>query len=115
MAEINHLMALDAGELTVHLSDDEAQIAQINLWLDTPKGEYWGRPEWGNRFAMFKHEPIGDAETFSATFENLLLLDIRQDLPFISVQSIGVRRLNFDLVELILLTSKGLLRRLLNF
>jgi hypothetical protein len=115
MAEINHLMALDAGELTVHLSDDEAQIAQINLWLDTPKGQYWGRPAWGNRFSMFKHEPVGDANTFSAIFENLLLLDIRQDLPFISVQSIGVVRLEFDRVELTLLTSQGLLRRLLNF
>lgn len=114
MAEINHLMALDAGELTVHLSDDEAQIAQLNLWLDTPKSQYWGRPAWGNRFAMFKHEPVSDANTFSAVFENLLLLDIRQDLPFITVQRIGVQRLDFDRVELTLLTNKGLLRRLLN-
>lgn len=115
MAEINHLMALDAGELTVHLSDDQAQIAQINMWLDTPKGQYWGNPSWGNRFAMFKHEPVGDADTFSAMFENLLLLDIRQDLPLITVHSIGVQRIDFDRVELTLLTSKGLLRRLLNF
>lgn len=112
--EINHLLALDGGELQIH--DADAVLEKVNFWLDTPAGQVWGRPEWGNRYAQFKHEPLGkDASSLEVAMENITIGDIERDLPGVRVIGISISRLEIDNILMTLKTNYGTLTRSLLF
>jgi hypothetical protein len=108
--EINHLLALDGGDLQIH--DTDAVLEKINFWLDSPAGEYWGRPEWGNRYGQFKHEPMdSDASSFEVAMENVTIRDLERDLPGVLVLGIRVSRVDVDNIVMTIKTNFGQLTR----
>ncbi len=115
MAEINHLLALDGSELEIFLSDEAAQLAQLDMWLDTPKGQYWGNPSWGHRLNQFKFSPTGDNDTsLTVAIENIIILDLRQDLPNVAIVGLEIKKLQLDMIQLNLQTNFGLLKKILS-
>jgi hypothetical protein len=112
--EINHSLLIEGGELLTH--DADAVLEKINFWLDTPAGEVWGRPEWGNRHNQFKHEPTStDTSSLEIAIENVTIRDLERDLPGVLVLGIRVSMLSIDNVQMTINTNFGQLSRSLIF
>ncbi|NYU10909.1 hypothetical protein A8O28_16935 [Enterobacteriaceae bacterium CCUG 67584] len=83
--EVDYLMRLDeSGVITC--SGDDAVANDVGEWLDTPRGHIYGRPEWGNLLALFKHQPPN--EDTSVALENSILLGMQTDLTHLLVSGI---------------------------
>lgn len=84
--EIDYLMGMsESGVITY--SDADADVNNVLEWLDTPKGSIYGRPEWGNEFVKFKHEPT-NSEVTAMNIEFNVIQTITRDLPNIVLVSI---------------------------
>lgn len=83
--EIDYLMRLDESGVMSY-SGDEAAANTVEEWLRTPKGHVYGRPEWGNELALFKHEPPN--EDTAVALENSILLGMIPDMPHLQIRGI---------------------------
>lgn len=83
--EVDYLMALDESGVITY-SGDEAVANNVSEWLNTPRGHVYGRPQWGNELALFKHEPPNDDT--AVALENSILLGMQVDLPQLQVSGI---------------------------
>ncbi|MCG6387490.1 hypothetical protein K6U51_10010 [Vibrio fluvialis] len=72
----------------------EAKIARIAEWLDTPEGQVWGAPHWGNELSQYRHMPMnGDT---AAAIENHIASKLPEDIPDVSIASIKVTPVTVD-------------------
>lgn len=85
MEEIDFLMRLESGGLSVH-EGALGIAAQLDEWLHTPVGSIYGNPFWGNRFTRYKHETTDTS--MAVIIENEMLCDLRRDLPQIPLAGI---------------------------
>lgn len=86
MDEIDFLMRVTAGGLSTS-SGNDAKLARLDEWLNTPRGSIYGRPNWGNIFTKYKHQPTD--ESTAVIIENESLPILRVDLP--DVRILGIR------------------------
>jgi phage baseplate assembly protein W len=84
--EVDYLMGFSESGVIIH-SDANADINNVLEWLDTPRGGVYGRPEWGNELAQFKHEPTESTAT-AMSIEFNVLRTLTRDLPNIVLTSI---------------------------
>lgn len=99
MQEIDYLLRLNAeGVLT--FAGNHAVVAQVREWLDTPRGQVWGKPYWGNLLSQFKHMPINDDT--ASSMEAFILLTIGEDLPNARIDGIRIYPTALDLYRIIL-------------
>lgn len=84
--EIDYLMSLD--ESGVILLEDEAEAIANNIkeWMDTPRGQIYGNPNWGHDFGKFKHEPHN--ETTAVGIEGMILTGLPRDVANVSIYAI---------------------------
>lgn len=107
MAEIDHLLSLEDGELVTYTENPE--LEKVSMWLNTPKGEYWGRPEWGNRLNSYKHEPV--SASLEVEMENVIILDLERDLPSVQVLGISISALDVDQFTISVNTNYGIVEQ----
>jgi phage baseplate assembly protein W len=84
--EIDYLMGFSESGVVTH-SDASADINNVLEWFDTPIGSVYGRPNWGNELAQFKHEPANSSVT-AMNIEFSVVGTITRDLPHIVLSSI---------------------------
>ncbi|WP_070962876.1 hypothetical protein [Vibrio sonorensis] len=102
--EFSHLLETEDGELVV-FDDAQSEGEQVRFWLNTPQGQVWGKPWWGNPFAKFRHEPLD--ENLQADITMDVLADLKRDLPHISIRDILVEQIDTDAALITLVTKKG--------
>lgn len=102
MNEIDYLMRLDQGGV-IEFGGNDGAIAQIREWLDTPQGQVWGKPQWGNLLSQFKHEPMD--EITEVAMENTIMLTIKSDLPRIDIGGIRVKCLDIDAYKITIMAN----------
>lgn len=91
--EISHLLEINEGEL-VTFSELTENGEKVRMWLNTPQGEYWGKPWWGNELVKFKHEPIDI--NIEVLLESSIISGLKRDLPSIKIIDIHVQALSVD-------------------
>lgn len=84
--EVDYLMAMNESGVITH---DEAMATLNNVqeWFDTPRGEIYGRPGWGNELAEFKHEPTGSEYT-AMDIEFSIIHGLTRDIPSLVINAI---------------------------
>lgn len=85
MNEVDFLMRVESGGIATH-EGLEGYIAQLDEWLNTPRGTVYGNPTWGNRFFRYKHQPTD--ESMGVIIENEIIFDLRRDLPDVPLAGI---------------------------
>lgn len=108
MDEIDFLMRVTSGGVTTY-EDADALIAQLDEWLNTPRGSIYGRPDWGNLFIRYKHQPTDDST--AVIIENEILPVLKRDLPALRI---GGLRCDPDGVQdytINFMTNAGLITR----
>lgn len=71
-----------------------AKLARVAEWLDTPQGQVWGAPQWGNRLSQYRHNPLnGDT---AAAIESHIAMNLPQDIADASITSIRVEPVEMD-------------------
>lgn len=85
-AEIDYLMQMDESGVIVH-EGEAAAINNVTEWMDTPRGQVFGNPAWGNGFAAFRHAPPSEAVEIG--IENMIVTDLPRDVVGVVVR--GVR------------------------
>ena len=99
MHEIDYLLRLNPeGVLT--FDGGLAIVSQVREWLDTPKGQVWGRPHWGNLLSQFKHMPINNDT--ASSMEAFILLTIGDDIPNARIDGIRIYPTASDAYRIIL-------------
>ncbi len=93
-AEIDHLMSATLEGVST-FSGSNAKIARVAEWLDTPKGQIWGAPNWGHELMGYKHSPLSD--TTAAAIRNSIILKLTADIPDVAVSAINVEAEGMDL------------------
>lgn len=84
--EINYLMSLDESGVILHEDDAESMANNIKEWMDTPRGQVYGNPDWGNDFGKFKHEPHNDATAVG--LEGMILTGLPRDVQNVQIYAI---------------------------
>ena len=91
--EIDYLMSTTMEGVQVY-DEATAVIARVAEWLDTPVGQVWGSPLWGNNLTQYRHEPMnGDT---AASMENSIALKLPQDLPDVAISRVLCEPMNAD-------------------
>ncbi len=85
--EIHYLLRANIDGVETY-SGHDGVMAQVAEWLDTPKGQVWGNPRWGNEYGQFKHNPMG--ESTAAAMENSTVTKLPEDIPNIPLESVLV-------------------------
>lgn len=85
-AEIDYLIQMNESGVIVH-EGEAAAINNVTEWMDTPQGQVYGNPPWGNRFAAFRHSPPSEAVEIG--IENMIVTDLPRDVVGVVVK--GVR------------------------
>lgn len=106
MQEIDHLMKLNTSGIKTYKSAVEALAERFREWLNTPVGSVWGNPGWGNILGEFQHEPTSLSHV-QVAMENKLMAKLKVDLPEISIQSITVKEIEFDYVQIAIDIPQG--------
>ncbi|WP_312329835.1 hypothetical protein [Atlantibacter hermannii] len=108
-AEIDALMRVDAGGITVKEGAAETSMMRLEEWLRTPLGSVYGLPSWGNPMQRYKHEPIGDESSHlvEVAIENDLVTKIRQDLPSIQIQQVRCEAISEDTLNIRFVMPNG--------
>lgn len=88
--EIDPLLALELSGVKTYSSQEEAWAARLYEWLNTPVGEVYGNPSWGNILPEFKHEPTNQTH-IQIAIESRLLVKLNVDIPDVPVRGISVR------------------------
>jgi len=84
--EINYLMSLDESGVVMFDDEGEAMANNIQEWMDTPRGQVYGNPDWGHDFNSFRHEPHN--ETTAIGLENMILNGLPRDVQGVKIYSI---------------------------
>lgn len=79
-------MGLSESGVVTH-SGVDADVNNVLEWLDTPQGSVYGKPEWGNPLAKFKHEPT-HSDITAMNIEFAIVEKLPIDLPHIVLVSI---------------------------
>lgn len=103
--EIDHNLSLEDGELKIH--SENPLLAKVDFWLDTPKGQYWGRARWGHRYNQFRHEPL--SVSTEVAMENMTIADLEVDIPQIVVTGISIQILGKDQFQITINTNAGVI------
>lgn len=91
--EIDYLMGTTMEGVKTY-DENSAAIARVAEWLDTPTGQVWGSPLWGNNLTQYRHEPMnGDT---AAAMENSIALKLPSDLPDIAISRVLCDPVNAD-------------------
>lgn len=77
---VNGALAVSEGQSAV--------LESIYWWLQTPIGSVWGNPAFGNKLAMFKHDPIGNQ--LEVAIEAHIFDKMSKDLPLVKIEAIRV-------------------------
>jgi len=86
MIEMEHLFEADRSGFVI--SEGKAAVQEkFNNWINTLRGTFLGRPEWGHELRKFLFEP--PTETLAMLMEADLIDTLAVDLPQIEI--IGVR------------------------
>ncbi|HBN6266224.1 TPA: hypothetical protein L3N15_004206 [Vibrio parahaemolyticus] len=97
MTEIDYLLTIDADGIVTY-DDEDAVMAQVAEWADTPVGTLWGMPLWGNPIQKYKHLPV-DNDT-AGIIESSLAMKLVSDLPNISLKGIRVSPVSVDAYQI---------------
>jgi hypothetical protein len=103
--EINHVLDVFEGQLVTYDADES--LAKVNWWLDTPEGQLWGDPAWGNKLIQFNHDPI--SVSLDVVIEAHIYSKMSVDLPSVSIKGIRVVTKEMNQAQLILETPYGLI------
>ncbi|WP_413113445.1 hypothetical protein [Thaumasiovibrio sp. DFM-14] len=96
-AEIDFLIRLNEQGVVIH-DEVASPAALIEEWLSTPVGAIYGRPEWGNRLALYRHNPVNPLTAM--TIENSIMLKLPEDLPQLSIAAIKVTPIAHDVYKI---------------
>lgn len=88
--EIDPLLALELSGVKTYSSQEEAWAARLYEWLNTPVGEVYGNPSWGNILPEFKHEPT-NLPYIQIEIELRLMDKLVIDLPDVPVRGLSVK------------------------
>ncbi|CAB5618481.1 MULTISPECIES: hypothetical protein [Enterobacteriaceae] len=88
--EIDPLLTLELSGVKTYASQEEAWAARLYEWLNTPVGQVYGNPSWGNILPEFKHEPTNQTH-IQIAIEARLLVKLTVDLPDVPIRGISVR------------------------
>jgi phage baseplate assembly protein W len=102
--EIEHLLKTSGGELIT--LDRGQSLEKINWWLDTPKGQVWGDPNWGNELQQYAHDPV--TVSMEVSMEAHILNKMSEDLPFLQIHGIRIKAIGGE-ATLSILTEEGLI------
>ena len=91
--EIDYLLKVTIDGVTTY-AEDQAVAVRVEEWLDTPQGEIWGAPQWGNRLKQYKHLPICDDT--AAAIENSILMKLPVDVPSAVITHISAKPQGVD-------------------
>lgn len=95
--ELDYKLAIDVDGV-IEVDQDNAIGARVAEWLDTPKGEVWGAPQWGNNLTQYRHEPVNsDTE---AAIENSIMLSLPTDVSGVVINAISAKATEFDKYEI---------------
>ncbi|UTZ44604.1 hypothetical protein [Vibrio campbellii] len=97
MQEIDYRLGVDTEGVIVS-EPIEVLAVRVAEWLDTPQGQMWGAPHWGNRLKPYKHEPMNSGT--EAAIENSILLTLPNDVKGVVLAGIDVRAVEFDLYRI---------------
>ncbi|WP_318491899.1 hypothetical protein [Photobacterium leiognathi] len=98
MNEIDYLLRINE-EGVITFSGGYAQVSIVREWLDTPRGTVWGKPDWGNMLAQYKHLPI-DIDT-AASMQAHIARSLAYDLPQIQLDGIRILPMASDAYKII--------------
>lgn len=100
--EIDALLRVDAGGVTVKEGAADTTFMRLEEWLRTPLGSVYGLPSWGNPMQRYKHEPIGteSSHMVEVAIENDLVMKLRQDLPSIQLQQVRCEAISEDTLNI---------------
>ncbi|QFT40120.1 MULTISPECIES: hypothetical protein [unclassified Vibrio] len=97
--EIDYLLGVDINGVKV--SDESESIPmRVAEWLDTPQGQIWGAPHWGNRLMPYKHEPI-NSDT-AAAMENSIVMSLPVDVKGAVITEILIEPKDFDMYHIVI-------------
>lgn len=102
---VDYLMNLSEQGVEVH-SGANVILNDLTEWLDTPKGEIFGRPSWGHELNKFKHETMND--DLANSVENSIFNNLLRDLPIVATNStVAVALADFDRYQIVISTPWG--------
>ncbi|EAV1590961.1 hypothetical protein HCK74_004429 [Salmonella enterica] len=88
--EIDPLLTLELSGVKTYASQEEVWWARLYEWLNTPVGQVYGNPSWGNILPEFKHEPTNQSH-IQIAIEARLFSKLRIDLPDVPASGLMVR------------------------
>lgn len=111
--EIDYLLRIDESGVQL-LEGAQAVVNNITEWLDTARGSIYGRPDWGNELAMFRHEP--PSETTAIAIENSVIIGLARDIPSLLIAAIRCEphETELDMYRITVSTSEGIVETTLN-
>lgn len=83
--ELDYLMTLEESGV-VEYEGSAAAANDISEWFATPRGQVYGRPDWGNELVKFRHEPPTEATAIA--IENSVVVGIARDMPYVQLAAI---------------------------
>lgn len=87
MEELSHLLQINSNGLAT-FEGVAAYGEQVRFWMNTPQGQIWGRPSWGNPFVDFKFMDV--TEDSCIEMELKILSAIKRDLPDVPIMDVSV-------------------------
>ncbi len=91
--ELSYKLDADRDGVTT-FDSGKAVVARVAEWLDTPQGQVWGAPDWGNPLQQYKHLPMNN--TVAGAMELSIANKLPEDLPDVAINAILVEPLNID-------------------
>lgn len=82
MQELDFLFSSDPNGFVVHNNQAAVQNRMEN-WISTPRGSFFGKPNWGHTLRQFLHEPPTD--TLLMLIEAELAETLEEDLPMVEL------------------------------
>lgn len=102
---VDWLLADNEQGPIIHENSDEA-LNQLSEWLNTPEGEVYGNPAWGNPLKKFKHEDL-ENEDIMILLENAVIRKAMLDMPHLRISNIRTSLVDIDNYYLQILTPWG--------
>jgi len=85
--EIDFLFQSDSQGIFQY-SDIEAIQQKLENWISTPRGSFWGMPDFGHTLRQFLHDPPTD--TLASVIEAELADTLETDIPEVTIRWLRV-------------------------
>jgi len=86
--EVDFLFDSNSAGIRIY-TNQEAIQNRLENWISTPRGTFWGRPNYGHTLRKFLHEP--PTETLAMSIESELADTLIDDLPEVEIQWLRVK------------------------